>query len=112
MAGIETKVAAGSITTLGAGYLAGLLIEVVPWLKDNLTADQKQNLPIILAWILASVVAYFAPHTHRTDLPQPGVLLPLLPEIVPPGQPAMEDVPLPDDPSEHVSGRAGAAPEV
>lgn len=66
--GIETKVAAGSITTLAAGYLAGLLIEIIPWLKDNLTADQKQNLPIILAWVLASLAAYLAPHTHRTDL--------------------------------------------
>ena len=66
--GIETKVAAGSITTLAAGYLSGLLIEIIPWLKDNLTADQKQNLPIILAWVLASLAAYIAPHTHRPDL--------------------------------------------
>src|SRR5215475_10575797 len=51
--GIETKVAAGSLTYLAAGYLATLLIEVVPWLKDNLTADQQANLPIIIGWLLA-----------------------------------------------------------
>lgn len=79
MSGIETKVAAGSITTLAAGYLSGLLIEVIPWLKDNLTADQKQNLPIILAWVLASVAAYFAPHTHRPDLAEPVVPPPSVP---------------------------------
>ena len=67
-AGIETKVAAGSVTYLAAGYLSTLLIEIVPWLKDNLTVDQQQNLPVILAWLLASLVAYFAPHTSRPDL--------------------------------------------
>ena len=90
--GIETKVAAGSITTLAAGYLSGLLIEVIPWLKDNLTTDQKQNLPIILAWVLAALAAYFAPHTHRPDLepvPAPPVLLPKMPTL------AVEEAPPP-----------------
>jgi hypothetical protein len=66
--GIETKVAAGSVTYLAAGYLSGLLVEIVPWLRDNLTADQKQNLPVIIAWLLGAVAAYFSPHTHRPDL--------------------------------------------
>jgi hypothetical protein len=109
MAGIETKTATQSVSYLAIGWLSGLLIEVVPWLKDNLTADQKQNLPIILAWLFGSVAAYYAPHTHRPDLQIPGQLT----EIV---SPAVTDVPLPpiaeDDPSQHVSGRAGAAPDV
>lgn len=65
---VETKTWTGSITWLAAGWLSGLLIEIIPWLKDNLTTDQKQTLPIILAWVLASAAAYYAPHTHRPDL--------------------------------------------
>jgi hypothetical protein len=90
--GIETKVAAGSITTLAAGYISGLLIEVIPWLKDNLTADQKQNLPIIIAWLLAALAAYFAPHTHRPDLATPPAeLIPEQVQVPPP--PVEEQVP-------------------
>lgn len=69
MAGpIEQKAVAAPAVTLAAGYLSGLLIEVVPWLKDNLTADQQQNLPVIIAFILSAAAAYLAPHTHRPDL--------------------------------------------
>ena len=50
------------------GYLTGLLIEVIPWLKDNLTPDQQMSLPIILAFLASGLAAYFAPHTHRPDL--------------------------------------------
>lgn len=68
---IETKAAAAPSVTLIAGYLSGLLIEVIPWLKDNLTADQQQNLPVIIAFGLSALAAYLAPHTHRPDLPAP-----------------------------------------
>jgi hypothetical protein len=108
-AGIETKTAAGSITTLATGYLSGLLIEVVPWLKDNLTADQKQNLPIILAWIFASAAAYFAPHTHRPDLASVPASEPLPVTGVMADE--ITEAPPEEDPSQHVSGRAGAAPD-
>ena len=68
MAAIEAKAVAAPSATLVIGYLTGLLIEVVPWLKDNLTADQKTSLPIILAFLASLIAAYFAPHTHRPDL--------------------------------------------
>ena len=44
-----------------------------PWLDQHLTADQKQNLPIIIAFLLSSLAAYLAPHTHRPDLLPPPV---------------------------------------
>jgi hypothetical protein len=65
---IEQKAAAAPTATLIGGYLAALLIQTVPWLADNLTADQKLNLPIILAFLLSAVAAYWAPHTSRPDL--------------------------------------------
>lgn len=68
---IEAKAAAAPTVTLIAGYLAGLLIQIVPWLKDNLTPDQVQNLPIIIAFGLSALAAYLAPHTHRPDLAPP-----------------------------------------
>jgi hypothetical protein len=83
---IEQKAVAAPSATLVIGYLTGLLIEVVPWLNTHLTPDQKQNLPVILAFVASALAAYFAPHTHRPDLPQPPVMLPLLPEVVVPGQ--------------------------
>ena len=69
---IEQKAVAGPFTTLIAGYLSAVAIEAVPWLHDHLTADQQANLPIIVAFLLSSVAAYLAPHTHRPDLPQPA----------------------------------------
>ena len=73
MNGIETKTAAGSVSFLAIGWLTTLLIESVPRLRQNLTPDQKQNAPIVLAWLIGSLAAYFAPHTHRPDLlPDPG----------------------------------------
>lgn len=74
MSGIETKVAAGSVSFLAFGWLSTILIEAVPWLREHLTPDQKQNAPIVLAWLIGSLAAYFAPHTHRPDLP------PLMPQ--------------------------------
>ena len=65
---LETKAVAAPSATLVTGYLTGLAIEVIPWLKDNLTGDQKQSLPIVLAFLASAVVAYFAPHTDRPDL--------------------------------------------
>ena len=88
-AGIETKTAAGSVSFLAIGWLTTLLIEAVPWLREHLTPDQKQNAPIILAWLIGSLAAYYAPHTHRPDLVPPE----------PPGAHArpVTDVPLPPD---------------
>jgi hypothetical protein len=65
---IEAKAAAGPSVTLIAGYLSGVLISAWPWLNDHLTADQQQNLPIIIAFALSALAAYLAPHTHRPDL--------------------------------------------
>jgi hypothetical protein len=62
---VETKVAAGASTTLVAGYLSSVLVTTVPWLNTHLTGDQKQTLPIIVAFVLSALAAYFAPHTHR-----------------------------------------------
>lgn len=67
-AGVETKAVAAPFATLVAGYLSSVLITTVPWLNTNLTGDQKQNLPIIIAFALSAIAAYFAPHTHRPDL--------------------------------------------
>jgi hypothetical protein len=69
---IEQKAAAAPAVTLVAGYLSALLIETVPWLSDNLTPDQQQNLPIILAFALSALAAWLAPHTHRPDLAPPA----------------------------------------
>ena len=65
---VETKVAAGSVTTIIAGYLAWALIYYVPGIKDNLPSDLQSQLPFLFAWLLATGAAYFAPHTHRPDL--------------------------------------------
>lgn len=65
---IEQKAVAGPAATLVAGYLSGLLIEIIPWLKDNLTPDQQQNLPVVIAFALSLAAAYLAPHTRRPDL--------------------------------------------
>jgi hypothetical protein len=65
---IEQKAVAGPFMTLIAGYLSGLAIEVIPWLKDNLTPDQQQNLPVVIAFLLSALAAYLAPHTSRPDL--------------------------------------------
>jgi hypothetical protein len=65
---LEQKAVAGPFATLVAGYFSAVLIEAVPWLSDHLTADQKQTLPVIIAFLLSAVAAYFAPHTHRPDL--------------------------------------------
>ncbi len=69
MAGpIEQKAVAAPATTLVAGYLSTVLITSVPWIHTHLTADQQQNLPIIIAFLLSAAAAYIAPHTHRPDL--------------------------------------------
>jgi len=79
---IEAKAVAGPSVTLVAGYLSGLAIQTIPWLRDNLTADQKQNLPVIIAFALSALAAYLAPHTHRPDL------TPVQPPAAPPEPPA------------------------
>jgi hypothetical protein len=65
---VETKVAAGSVTTIIAGYLAWALIYYVPGIKNNLPADLQNQVPFMFAWLLATIAAYFAPHTHRPEL--------------------------------------------
>jgi hypothetical protein len=65
---IEAKAYTGTVATFAAGYLATLLIEIIPWLKDNLTPDQVQNLPIFLATVITAIASYYAPHTSRPDL--------------------------------------------
>lgn len=65
---IEQKAAAAPATTLVAGYLSGLAIQTIPWLRDNLTPDQVQTLPVVIAFALSAAAAWLAPHTHRPDL--------------------------------------------
>src|SRR5215471_16805330 len=53
----RTAARAAPAVTLVAGYLSAVLISAVPWLHDHLTADQQQNLPIVIAFILSGVAA-------------------------------------------------------
>jgi hypothetical protein len=76
---IEQKAAAAPTATLIIGYACAILINTVPWLNDHLTADQQQEIPIILAFLASALAAYLAPHTHRPDLPP----LPVQPAPVP-----------------------------
>jgi len=118
---IEQKAYAGPVATLIGGYAAAILIEAVPWLHDNLTADQQFNLPIIIAFALSAVASYFAPHTHRPDLDNAGLarlretvteLIGRLDDssagthaarppapVMPSGQPAVSASPLPPPPT-------------
>ena len=76
--GIETKVAAGSTTFLAAGYIVSFVIQLVPWLHQHLTGAEQQQAVFIVAWLLGSLAAYFAPHTPRpVQIPaQPGQVNP------------------------------------
>lgn len=76
--GVETKVAVGSSTTIVAGYIAWALVTYVPFFRDTFPLDLQGQLPVVTAFVLASVAAYFAPHTHRT-LP-PVIVPPPVPE--------------------------------
>jgi hypothetical protein len=69
---VETKVAVGSGTTVVAGYIAWALVTYVPGLKDTFPPDLQGQLPVMVAFALASIAAYFAPHTHRPDLLPPA----------------------------------------
>lgn len=66
---IEQKAVAGPAVALVAGYLATVLFSAVPWLRDHLTPDQREEIPVIIAFALSALAAYLAPHTHRPDLP-------------------------------------------
>jgi hypothetical protein len=68
---IEQKAVAGPSAGFVIGYLCTILIAAVPWLNKHLTADQQQQLPIVLGFLFAAVAAYLAPHTHRPDLLEP-----------------------------------------
>lgn len=72
--GVETKVAAGSATTIIAGYIAWALVTYVPGLADTIPADLQGQFPVIVAFALSSLIAYHAPHTSRPDIvkPPPG----------------------------------------
>jgi hypothetical protein len=77
--GVETKVAVGSTTTIVAGYIAWALVTYVPGLNDTFPVDLQGQLPVVVAFVLSAVAAYFAPHTHRP--------LTALPDLVPPAEP-------------------------
>jgi hypothetical protein len=99
---IETKTGVGSFVTILAGYAAWAVVYYIPGVKNNLPSDLQSQLPFVLAWLLATIAAWFAPHTHRPDL-----YLPQLPPPTPaPVQPPVEEVPLP--PSEPEGGAAHA----
>jgi hypothetical protein len=83
--GVETKVAAGSATTIIAGYIAWILVTYVPGIKDAIPLDLQGQLPVVVAFALASIAAYFAPHTPRPDLAAQAVQL--IEKEVPPAPP-------------------------
>ena len=87
-AGVETKVAVGSTTTIVAGYIAWALVTYVPGLKNTFPPDLQGQLPVMVAFALASIASYFAPHTHRPDL----VLPPTSAEVLPPEAPTSAGV--------------------
>jgi hypothetical protein len=116
---LEAKAVAGPTVTLVAGYLSSVLISAVPWLHAHLTADQQQNLPIVIAFILSFVAAYRAPHTNRPDLPvepsDPLAPLPSRPQVSPwpqplPPMPAPPASPPPPPPPPAPPSPAGASP--
>ena len=74
---VETKVAAGSVTFLAAGWLVNFTVGLMPWLHAHLTAGDQRELVLMVAWLLGSLAAYWAPHTPRqvaqvTQLPPAG----------------------------------------
>lgn len=79
--GVETKVAVASSTTIVAGYIAWALVTYVPGIKNTFPLDLQGQLPVLVAFLLSSLAAYFAPHTHRT-LP-PVIVQPPVPEPPP-----------------------------
>ena len=65
---VETKVGAGSATWIVASYIAWPLAYYVPVIRDALPPTLQAQLPFMIAWLLGTGAAYFAPHTHRPDL--------------------------------------------
>ena len=100
---IETKVGAGSSTLLVSGYLAWALFNFVPWLETNMPGELKSQLPILIAWALATLAAYYAPHTHRPDL------TPVITAAATVAQ-AIEDAPPPPAPQPPPAAKPAAAP--
>ena len=94
---LEAKAVAGPTVYFIAGYLSSVLITAWPWLRDTLTADQQQTLPYFIGLLFAGTAAWFAPHTHRFDLPLPpndprAIPVPVVPA---PAEPVVSDVQLP-----------------
>ena len=67
----EAKTVAGSATLLVAGEVVTLLFAYVPWLRAHTPDGLQQQLVVLLAWLLSTIAAYQAPHTHRPDLIAP-----------------------------------------
>jgi hypothetical protein len=69
---VEAKVAYGSFTGILSGLIAWALVAYVPAFKSGLPEQVAVFLPVAVAWLLGTVAAYAAPHTHRPDLPPAG----------------------------------------
>lgn len=112
MAGpIEAKAYVGTLTTFGAGYLSTLLLETVPWLNQHLTPDQQTNLPIFIATVLTAITTYYAPHTHRPDLPTPIPVQPAYPPEVNTAPPKVPQPIIPPGPATPLEAPSSRSPE-
>lgn len=63
--GIETKVAAGSVTAVVTGLLTWALVTFVPMFRTGLPPQLATFLPIAVGWALSTAAGYLAPHTPR-----------------------------------------------
>lgn len=66
---IETKPVVGVSTTILIGYVLTLVFQIWPNLRQYVTPEVSQQLPIVIGGVLGAIAAYWAPHTHRPDLP-------------------------------------------
>jgi hypothetical protein len=69
---IETKVAAGSFTGVLTGFITWALVTYIPAFHNGLPGQVSALLPFAVAWLLGTVAAYQAPHTHRPDVIPPS----------------------------------------
>ena len=70
---IETKTAVGSFSGILTGLITWTLVAYVPAFRTGIPAPVAALIPVAVAWLAHSVTSYAAPHTHRPDLPPPGL---------------------------------------
>jgi len=68
--GIETKVAAQGSVALAVGYLAQIVLTIISQHTSIVIDDTLANEITVFCTVVAGWVAgYYAPHTHRLDVP-------------------------------------------